>query len=252
MQINIFVLSMLAACAAAAEVCDSTALLEGPCTTTPAPTLAPTPAPTPAPTTLCDTTAAQSRSPAPTPGCADKLGDWNSSAGSPYADFISKSYFALDVGDANRWNITDGSFDANVPCRGCGGSSTVTGTQAYEGKSYDMAPCAMVPTVLAVAGAIIVKSMTTARTGPDAIANVQPTQGTQETSPTAVTTTTQNSSSRVPCLCIFLGILAFDCLLVGALRRRTAMQGIGLYGAQGFPAMGDGDFGMQMLPGWII
>merc|ERR1719221_2506315 len=160
------------------------------------------------------------------PGYADKLGDWNSSAGSTCADLVSKHIFALDVGDGNGWNITDVSFDANVTCRGCGGSSTMTGKQAYKGKSYDLAPCAMVPTVLAIAGAIMVKSMTTAGLGPDATASVQPTQGTPRTTTTPVTASTQNSSSRVPLLCVLLCILALDCLLVGTLRRRTAMQGI--------------------------
>merc|ERR1719463_362679 len=139
MDVRTCVLILLAACAMAADPCDTT--------------LAPTPAPTPATTNPCDTTVAPapSPSPAPTPGCVDKPGDWKSSYGSTCADYISKSWCTADGGYGSGWVSDDdwGTFDtwavngvaANVACCGCGGGSTVTGKQACQGHKYDKATC---------------------------------------------------------------------------------------------------------------
>merc|ERR1712032_856402 len=77
-------LTLLVACAIAADPCDSTA----------PPEPGPAPSTTPAPPNPCDTTPspAPAPTPAPTPGCDDKPADWKSTAGSTCADYVSKAW----------------------------------------------------------------------------------------------------------------------------------------------------------------
>merc|ERR1711862_19941 len=135
-------LTLLVACAIAADPCDSTA----------PPEPGPAPSPTPAPPNPCDTTPspAPAPTPAPTPGCDDKPADWKSTAGSTCADYVSKAWCTSDGGYGSGWDkSTWGTFDtwavhgaaATVACCGCGGGSTVTGKQACQGHSYDKATC---------------------------------------------------------------------------------------------------------------
>merc|ERR1712241_1503966 len=87
-------------------------------------------------------------SPAPTPGCSDKPGDWKSSAGTTCADYVSKAYCTADGDYGSGWDDSS-TFDdwavngvaATVACCGCGGGSTVTGKQACQGHSYDKTTC---------------------------------------------------------------------------------------------------------------
>merc|ERR1719190_324528 len=104
MDVRACVIVLLAACAMAADPCDSTA----------PPEPGPAPSPTPAPTNPCDTTAAPAPSPspaptpgpspAPTPGCDDKPADWKSSAGSTCADYVSKAWCTSDGGYGSGWD----------------------------------------------------------------------------------------------------------------------------------------------------
>merc|ERR1712032_1162978 len=142
-------LTLLVACAIAADPCDSTA----------PPEPGPAPSPTPTPPNPCDTTLspAPAPTPAPTPGCDDKPADWKSTAGSTCADYVSKAWCTSDGGYGSGWDkSTDGSFDdwavngvaATVACCGCGGGSTVTGRQACQGHSHDTATPTMVETAV--------------------------------------------------------------------------------------------------------
>merc|ERR1712032_1241923 len=97
-------LTLLVACAIAADPCDSTA----------PPEPGPAPSPTPTPTNPCGTTPSPSPAPtpAPTPGCDDKPADWKSTAGSTCADYVSKAWCTSDGSYGSGWDkSTDGSFD---------------------------------------------------------------------------------------------------------------------------------------------